>query len=83
MKHEAARRSGGTAFTTGIKVTITVLDAQAQACPTNPETVAPTQAVLGVSFNDGTGGPSDATGNIAAYLQMTKDRDRVSRESFR
>jgi hypothetical protein len=73
---------GGPGFITGLKAKVTVLDAEAQDCPGNPETAAPSRAraqLLGFFFNDGTGGAGDASGNILGGIQMQKGSDGVNR----
>jgi hypothetical protein len=69
---------GGSRFIIGMKAVATVLDAEIQDCPTNPDsTSARARAqLIGSYFNDNTGpGADDATGDIAVQFQLQKDPD--------
>ena len=74
---------GGSGSITGLKARVTVVNAKAQDCATNPETAAPSRAdtqVIGAFFNDGSStGPSDRTGDIIAVFVLEKAPGRVNR----
>lgn len=71
---------GGSGFITGMKATVTLLDAQTQDCAANPANATSTLAqLLGWFFNDGTGGPNNRTGNIIAGVQLVQGADGVKR----
>jgi hypothetical protein len=61
----------------GVKLKVTVLDAAVEDCPANPLTGTNIRAraqFYGWFFNDGSStGSSDATGNIAAGIQLGKE----------
>lgn len=72
---------GGSHFIVGMKAVATVLDAEMQDCPTNPDTTSARARahLIGSFFNDGTGPVGDATGDILVQLQLQKDPDGVNR----
>ena len=71
---------GGSGFVNGLSARVTVLDADAQDCPGNSSDVSRARAhLIGWFFNDGAGGPGNATGNILAALHVQKDNDGVNR----
>jgi hypothetical protein len=73
---------GGSGFITGVKAKVTVQNADAQDCPGNPETAAPslTRAqVIGAFFNDGSGSAGNRTGDILAILELQKRKDGSDR----
>ena len=71
----------GSGSITGLRAHATVLAAEAEDCPANPETLAPSQAstqLIGTFFNDGTGPVppgSNRTGNILALFDLQKASD--------
>jgi len=68
---------GGSGFITGLSAKITVLNAEAEDCAGNPETAAPAltrASIFGSFFNDGSGSPTSAIGNIVPFLQLQQDK---------
>jgi len=67
----------GSGFITSMMVTVTVLDAEAQDCPANPETALPAQGramIVGLLFHDGPGGgPTDRTGDVGFAFQLRNE----------
>ena len=74
---------GGSGFITGLKAKVTVVGADTQDCPTNPETAAPSLGraqLIGAFFNDGSsGGAGDRTGDIIAVFELQRRKDGTNR----
>ena len=63
----------------GIKTKVTIQEALAQDCATNPDASSNSRTraqVIGTFFNDGSStGPTDSTGNIVAGINVAKESD--------
>src|SRR5437762_8667856 len=74
---------GGSGFITALSAKVTVHIAEAQDCPTNPETDVPSRSraqLIGAFFNDGTSAAAgDRTGDIVAHIQVQKERNGANR----
>jgi hypothetical protein len=70
---------GGSGFITGLKARVTVVSADSQHCPANPETANPSLAraqLIAAFFNDGSSpGAGDRTGDILAVFELQKIRN--------